>query len=233
MRAWFSRVLTISSCLGVAWSAAGVTIDWTGEVDASAVSLSQKMAEVGGVSFYAFQNLDNAQATATGISGFSSLAGMAPGDLGFRFGDLELVGFSREGGYSFQSYGDTDGSPNYIEFMNGSTLLALGHYESFVVRTVYSTGVGTAFGQVHLVSAGSDPGFYNEVFALSGGTGLLGMTVNAFTATALFPNLTHPEQYTARFRANGQFSVPDGGATMLLLCCALSGMSVLRNRFAR
>lgn len=181
----------------------------------------------GGTNFFAFRNLDSGSGSATAIGGFTSLAGLPPGDLTFTLGDLELVDFIGTTTTATEVYAEGDG--NVVPFMifRGGTFAGTG---SDLVLTIVTDrdpssatfGLARGFAQVTLTGVAGDP-FFDEVLALTGGTGRLRATLGSFVPTTF----ADPETFvsTGAFvlnrlivssvtnGANGTASIaPDGAA---------------------
>ena len=182
------------------------------------------LAFVGGTPYYPYTGVSSGTGAATAINGFASLTGVTPADLTYSFDNLDLTAYSGGGpGASVETYTPGSGS-DFTFFLNGQPL-ATGEVISFVVTTGFDTGLATAVGSLHLSSPGTDPAFFNEVSALTGGANLV-----SFSAPNLFFDLA-PSLAQGVFHSAGTFSVtpvPEPAG-----CAALAGLAAVGCAFIR
>ncbi len=174
--------------------------------------------------FFAFNNLDNGSGTSTAINSFSSLSGVAPADLTFTFGDLELINFIGTTASGTEVYGEGDASPLFFNMFKSGTLIATG--TDMVMNVVTDRdiasptfGQATGFGTVRLTGLTGDP-FYEEVLTLTGGTGILQITLGSFAPTTF----SDPEI----FQITGTLTAVPEPASLLLLGSGLAGLGAWR-----
>ncbi|MBV1961422.1 MAG: hypothetical protein KUG52_05470 [Immundisolibacteraceae bacterium] len=165
--------------------------------------------------------------TGTASDGFSSLAGLVLSKFSFTFGDLELTDHlsptATAAGFEYYSEGDNSIQP--MQFFYDGDLWAnatLNFLQVDVtnINDADATGSGTA----NLTSAGVDSAFFNEVMALTSGSGLLTFDIYNFK----------PVDSGGNFQSAGRISVPSASVpepTFLLLTGpALLGLFGLRRK---
>jgi hypothetical protein len=187
-------LLACSSLLGTVGSAAAATLDVTGLVTASGLNFGTVMAYQP-FTIYPFSNLDNGTGSATAVSGFASLAGVAPADLTIRFGDLERTGPTWPGGCTptpaancpsvSNAWGNTDAGTPYFEIdLAGTGTILSGTLQwTTTTNTTFPSatfGQGSGVGTV-VFGSGLAP-YLDDVFALTGGTGVAQIGSNRFNA---------------------------------------------------
>ncbi len=156
--------------------------------------------------------IDSGNAAATGAAGFNSLSfgGFNPALFSWTIGnvgELELGANQSPGPalMGFEVYSNTAGPAVDIQFSYNGDLWASGvvdQVRSEVVNNMAAVGTGT--GQVTLTAAGVDAAFFNEVMALTAGSGQLDFTFTAFT----------PVNAQGLFNSAGSFTaVPEPGET--------------------
>ena len=162
-------------------------------------------------------------------SGFNYFATHDITLLRFDFGDLELSSFLSptvsSGGFERYSEVDLSLVPFTLSLAasgGGSTVIATGtsvYLYAEVSNLSDSTAVG--MGLVTLTSPGSDPTFYNEVLALTGGSGQLNLILASFV----------PENNQGLFTTTGSFTaVPEPGEYAAVSAAALLGLALWRRR---
>ncbi len=191
----FLTVVLSSSVFSVP-EARAATIDVSGTITASGLSFGTVMA-YNPFPVYPFSNLDGGAGTATDIDGFSTLFGVSPSDLTITFGDLERVGTSFPGGCvptgaancpsATNNWGNTDATAPYFTIgLTGSGTILSGTLLTWATTTNTAWGPNPEFGQgsgsgLILFETGVSP-YLEEVFALTGGTGLVEVSSDRFTA---------------------------------------------------
>ncbi len=140
----------------------------------------------GAVDYFAWKSVDGGTGQVTAQAGWVSLAGVAPANLSFDFGDLELTELVFGAGTATEYYGETDGSPRYFGIYNGGALIATGNDFSLEIVTDTNPGspnftkaTGTA--AVTLAAVGGHP-FVENLVTLQGGSAVLEMQIAEFTA---------------------------------------------------
>lgn len=158
----------------------------------------------------------------TSSDGFTSLANIDISKFTFTFGDLELTNFLEPGPASagFEVYSEGDGSVQPIQFFYDGNLWASGDVFDITINVDNSndaTAVGTS--RVQLTAPGVDAAFYNEVIALSGGTGLLDFQIADF----------FPVDDAGLFSSTGSVSpVPEPSTYALVFGMGIAGFAVAR-----
>jgi len=182
---WALTAILLSFLHHPAWSA---TVDFEGTVVASDDS-GPYLLTVYGIDFFAFKNLDSGTAAATSSSGFTSLLGVSPANVSFQFGDLELLDVIYGAGTATEVYGEGDGSPSFFDVYVSSTHVATG--SDLQVSIVTDTNplspnfaTATGSGVVTLTGPSGQP-FFDEVAVLTGGSGMLEITLSSFIPLAL------------------------------------------------
>jgi hypothetical protein len=153
--------------------------------------------------------IETGRGTGTSQDGFGYLASRNVGLLTFTFGDLELTSFQSPGPGSmgFERYTENDASVEPFTLRYGGVVIATGTSDFLYNEVSHSldfTAVGS--GQVTLTAPGSDPAFYNEVVALTGGSRILQVTLTSFdpvdnlghfVTTGSFTAVPEPQEYAA------------------------------------
>jgi hypothetical protein len=220
------RFVVGSALLALAPSLSAQTIAVNGTVTAnSANTQADPLAVVSGITYYPYTSVSAGNGSATAIGGFSSLVGVTPSTFTYAFTSLNLTAYAGGGpGDSVETY--TPGGGSTFTFSVNGTPIASGEVVSLTVTTGYSTGTATALGYFHLTTAGSDPAFYNEVSALTGGTNILTLDV-----PGVFFDLG--DLSAATFHVPGTFSVtavPEPATVALGLGLAVLATTVYRRR---
>ena len=111
--------------------------------------------------------------------GFSSLNGLDISKFSFSFGGLTLTSFLSPGVNSpgFERY---TGATDPFEFFYDGQLWASGTIAYVLNEVENSNDLGGATSEITLTSAGVDDTFYNEMLALTDGTGTFIMTAGNF-----------------------------------------------------
>jgi hypothetical protein len=154
-------------------------------------------------------SIETGGGTGTAQAGFAYLASRDVGLLTFTSGDLELTTFQSPGPATlgFERYTENDGSVLPFTIRYDGAIIATGTSDFLYDEVSHQydlAAVGN--GQVTLTAAGADPTFYNEVLALTGGTGRLQVTLASFdpvdnaglfATTGSFTAVPEPEAYSA------------------------------------
>lgn len=154
-------------------------------------------------------SIETGGGTGTSQSGFGYFAGRDVALLTFTFGDLELTSFQSPGAATtgFERYTENDASALPFTIRYDGAVIATGTSDYLydeVSHHLDFTAVGN--GQVTLTAPGADPTFYNEVLALTGGSGVLGVTLSSFdpvdnlglfATTGSLTAVPEPEEYAA------------------------------------
>ena len=170
--------------------------------------------------------IETGSGTGTSQSGFSYLVGKDPALLTFTFGDLELNTFQSPGigTMGFERYTDSDGSSVPFSISYNGVVIAEGTSEYLYDEVDHINdlnAVGT--GRVTLNTPGSDPAFYNEVSAITGGTRQLDVTLTGF----------FPVNNAGLFATTGSISatpVPEPEEYAAVAAAGLIGWAVWRRR---
>jgi len=127
--------------------------------------------------------VEDGTGTGTFSSGFASLNGLDISLFTFTFGDLELTSYlSPTSVAGFEYYSEGDGSVEQMHFYYDSNLWASATLNFLQVDVDNKDDTSaTGFGTANLSSAGVSNAFFNEVMALTGGSGLLNFDVYDFT----------------------------------------------------
>lgn len=169
-------------------------------------------------------SIETGSGQATAVNGLASVPN--PALLSWTFGDLELSGVPAEtfspgvGTPGRETYKEIDLSTVPLVFSYDGDVVATGSVETFVVNVDHvndfaAVGNGKAF----LTAPGADPSFYNEVLALTGGTGELAFSIGNF----------NPVNGSGLFSSSGEVTfVPEPSAAPALF--ALAGLLVARRR---
>jgi len=125
-------------------------------------------------------HIDSSTGFGQSMNGFSSLAGKDLNLFSFRFGGLDLTSYSSPGSSTpgFEMY---TGATEAFEFYYSGQLWATGTTHSLrtEVQNKYDTdAIGAA--SITLETSGVDSAFFNEILALTGGTGTFTMTASSF-----------------------------------------------------
>jgi hypothetical protein len=171
-------------------------------------------------------SIETGSGTGTSQSGFSYLVGRNPALLTFTFGDLELDTHRSPGPgtMGFERYTDTDGSSVPFTISYNGVMIAEGTSEYLYDEVSHIndfTAVGN--GRVTLHTPGSDPTFYNEVSAITGGTRQLDVTLRSF----------FPVNNAGLFVTTGSISatpVPEPEEYAAVAAAGLIGWAVWRRR---
>jgi hypothetical protein len=217
------RITTTVAALGlaaaVAVPASAATFDFSGALQAAG---GNGVPWVLGSFMWA--TIETGGGTGTSQSGFNYFATHDITQLTFTFGDLELSSFLSPGPGSpgFERYTDTDGSSVPFTIRLGGTPIATGTSIYLYDEVSHSndiTAVGT--GQVILTAPGADPAFYNEVLALTGGSGQLDLTLTGF----------FPVNNQGLFATTGSFTaVPEPGEYAAVGAAGLLGLALWRRK---
>lgn len=164
--------------------------------------------------------------------GFSSLDGLDLSKFTFSFGGLTLTSFLSPGPSSpgFERY---TGATDPFEFFYDGQLWASGTVAYVQNDVANSTDLGGATSEITLTSAGVNDAFYNEMLALTDGTGTFIMTAGNFQqvdAFGLFSSTTSivlPDLVVDPISA---VSAPFGinAYAAILLCLVLARRHLLR-----
>lgn len=176
--------------------------------------------------FYMWGTIETGSGTGTSQSGFSYLVGKNPALLTFTFGDLELDTYQSPliGAMGFERYTDTDSSSVPFTISYNGVMIAEGTSEYLYDEVDHIsdlTAVGT--GRVTLHTPGSDPTFFNEVSAITGGTRQLDVTLTNFD----------PVNNAGLFATAGSITatpVPEPEEYAALAAAGLVGWAVWRRR---
>jgi len=171
-------------------------------------------------------SIETGSATGTSQSGFSYLEGKDPALLTFTFGDLELNTFQSPlvGAMGFERYTDNDGSSVPFSISYDGVVIAQGTSQYLYTEVDHIsdlTAIGS--GRVSLHTPGSDPAFYNEVFAITGGSRQLDVTLTSF----------FPVNDAGLFATTGSISatpVPEPEENAAVAAAGLIGWAVWRRR---
>lgn len=177
-------------------TASGATIESSGTVTASGLNFGTVLA-YNPFAIYPFSNLDSGAAVATAIAGFSSLASVSPADLTITFGDLERVGTNFPGGCVpspaanctsvTNVWGNNDATTPFLNVhLAGVGTILSGTIQSWQTTTdttypgnpSFGSGTGVGIVQFH----GGLNAYWNEVLALTGGTGIAQVTSTRFNS---------------------------------------------------
>lgn len=219
----------------------GATITFTGTVDASGLS-GPLLFTISGIPVYAYNELDAGSATATSITGFSSLPGVTPSDVTSTFGDVERLSttFTPSGcsptpppgatncSTATNTYGEGDASPNSFDIsLAGVGTILTGEIVSTSVTTdtdPLSPGFATATASGTILFTGGMAPYLGEVLSLTGGTGLVDVVFDTFDPLCL------PGTDPCTFTYSGTITVVPEPATGLLLALGTVGIAAVRRR---
>lgn len=172
--------------------------------------------------------IDTGSGTGNAQSGFDYLSSRDVHLLTFTFGDLELTSWQSPGLASagFENYTEGDASVMPFTLKYDNAVIATG--TSLFLRTEVSnnndiTALGT--GQFLITAPGADATFYNEVMALTGGSGLCDVTLSSF----------FPVNGAGLFSTAGTITtapVPEPDTWALVASGAILGFAILRRRWA-
>lgn len=132
-------------------------------------------------------------------SGFSSLNGLDMSLFSFTFGDLELTNYlsptASEAGFEY--YSEADNSVDEMHFYYDGDLWAKAALNFLQVDVDNKNdNFATGFGTANLTSPGVSNAFFNEVMALTAGSGLLTFNVYDFTPVDSAGNFTSAARIT-------------------------------------
>lgn len=148
--------------------------------------------------------------TAASQNGFSYFVGRDIGQLTFTFADLELSNFQSptpdQSGFMY--FAEANGSPIPFRLFYGGTEIASGITEHITLVVDNDTDLGASGdGAVTLTTSGSDPAFFNEVMAKTGGSGRFNVYLSAeavptggvmaMGGTFMTVAVPEPEEYAA------------------------------------
>lgn len=172
--------------------------------------------------------IDTGSGAGNAQSGFDYLSSRDVHLLTFTFGDLELTSSQSPGlasaGFELYTEGDASVLPFTLKYNNA--VIATG--TSLFLRTeVDNSGDVTAIGtgQFQITAPGADATFYNEVMALTGGSGLCDVTLSTF----------FPVNGAGLFSTTGTITtapVPEPDTWALVASGAILGFAILRRRWS-
>jgi hypothetical protein len=201
------RFLSLTSiALVTASPLTAVVINWSGTSYNSDTSSSYGWV----LGSHMFESLDSGNATATSQAGFIYFDTHDITQLTWTFGDLELTNHLSPGATTagFEYYSEADNNVTDFEMFQNDTLVASGdvlYLQTDVANSSDATGTGAA--GITLTTAGADPTFFNEIMALSGGTGALSIEIGNFDPMS-----------DGVFNSNGTLTVvPEPSATALFV----------------
>lgn len=206
----------MTACTG---QLSGQVVEFSGQVQASNLTAIDWV-----VGSKMWGQVDSGNATATSANGFNSLSfgGFNPALFSWTIGnvgELELGANQSPGPATmgFENYVNTVGPDVDIQFTYNGDIWANGIVNLVRSEVVNDTAnVGTGSGTVTLTGGGVDNTFFNEVIALSGGSGQLDYTFTSFTpvnAQGLFNSagsftvVPEPSEYAMMFGVLGVAAV--------------------------
>ncbi len=167
-------------------------------------------------------SIETGNGTGTSQSGFAYLAGRDVSLLTFTFGDLELTSSQSPGAASlgFERYTENDASVMPFTILYNGVPIATGTSDYLydeVSNELDFSAIGN--GQVTLTAPGSDPTFFNEVTAITGGSRILQVTLSSFD----------PVDNLGNFSTSGTISaVPEPEEFAALAAGGLAGWAAWR-----
>ncbi len=191
---------------------------------------------LGDVPFYAWKSVDNGLGTVTAQDGFTSLAGVAPADLTFDFGDVELLQLDFGAGTATETYGEGDAGARYFNLYLEGNKIATGMDFSLSIVTDTDPGsagytLATGTGSVTLQSVGGH-GFVDDLIALQGNP-VLNLSISSFISPVFVanpvPGVERADFYYNDYSIAGSGSaVPEPEEYAVMVSFALVGWAAWR-----
>jgi hypothetical protein len=186
----------------------------------------EPLITVTGIDFFSFKRVDNGLGHLTAFDGFSSLMGIAPADITFAFGDLELESMVLGGGIGTQVYGEIDASPRYFDLFVQGVKVATGGDFGLTIVTDTDSGspnftLSTGTGTVTLQEVGGHS-FVSELQTLQGDS-VLRLDISSFVSPVIIFNDRSVANFNDYTIGGGGVAVPEPSSIGLL---ALGGCLV-------